>query len=451
MQPSPYILTVSQLNRQVKSFLENDLGEICVEGEISNLSKPASGHFYFSLKDASAQLRCVYFKNRHLNTITKKMCDGLQIIIRGRLSLYEARGEYQLIVDEVTEAGLGILYQQFNALKNKLAAEGLFAPERKKALPVYPHTIGIITSPTGAAIQDMLSTLARRYVLAEIVIYPCEVQGKNAALQLTQALIRANREQRCEVLILARGGGSIEDLWPFNDEGLARQIAQSLIPVVAGIGHETDFTIADFVADYRAETPTAAAARVTPNGQDLLKFIQQLLIRLTDSMYRLLRHHQSRLGHLQEKISSPQSTIASHWQTLDYLERQLQRITQQHLQNKKHQLQVLIHQLNAHNTKAHITKSLAKIAQLRAQLVHLMKQQFHRHHSTLRAQFATLNAVSPLATLDRGYAIVTQQEKVIFSWSEVLPASQVTIRLAEGRLQCTVDKAYPAPEPNTPE
>lgn len=322
MKTPSAILTVSQLNRQVKSYLENELGIVYVEGELSNLSKPVSGHYYFTLKDNGAQIRCVYFKNRH-SAPTNKLSDGQHVIVSGRLSLYEARGDYQLIVEQVTEAGLGALYQRFEELKNKLAAEGLFASINKHPIPSMPRTIGVITSTTGAAIRDILSTLARRFPLAHVLIYPSEVQGAGAAQQLIQALQRANREKRSDVLLLARGGGSIEDLWAFNDEQLARQIASSSIPIVSGIGHETDFTIADFVADYRAETPTAAAIAATPDCHELLKLLNHSITRLHDAMHRFLQKYQIKLHHLMDKISSPQKAISHYWQTTDYLERQL--------------------------------------------------------------------------------------------------------------------------------
>ena len=304
METQITILTVSQLNRQVKSYLENELGVVHVEGELSNLSKPSSGHFYFSLKDSSAQIRCVYFKNRHIGALANKLCDGQHIVASGRLSLYEARGDYQLIVEQITEAGLGALYQRFEELKNKLAAEGLFDSTKKRPIPYMPRAIGVITSTTGAAIQDILSTLARRFPLADVFIYPSEVQGAGAVQQLIKALQRANKDKRCEVLLLARGGGSIEDLWAFNDEQLARHIRNSSIPIVSGIGHETDVTIADFVADYRAETPTAAATRVTPDCNELFKLLNHSIARLYEAMHRFLQKYQLKLQHLMDKISS---------------------------------------------------------------------------------------------------------------------------------------------------
>jgi exodeoxyribonuclease VII large subunit len=438
MEPRTAVLTVTQLNRQVKSYLENELGTVYVEGELSNLSKPVSGHFYFTLKDSGAQIRCVFFKNRHFGSIASKLEDGLHIVASGKLSLYEARGDYQLIVEQVTEAGLGALYQQFEELKNKLAAEGLFDSANKKPLPTMPQTIGIITSTTGAAIRDILSTLARRFPIAQVLIYPSEVQGAGAAQQLINALLRANKEKRCDVLILARGGGSIEDLWAFNDELLARHIAQSTIPLVSGVGHETDFTIADFVADYRAETPTAAATAVTPDLMELVKLLNQLLFRLQEAMQRFLYQWHLKLNHLIDKISSPQKAIASHWQTTDYLERQLISNMMQIIKHKKHLVHLRTHQLNAQSPTLHIKQTQLLVQQITNQLLLHMNNKLQQLKYQLRTQFSTLHAVSPLATLDRGYAIASHDGKVLFSTEQVNVGDQIEVRLAQGILSCEV-------------
>jgi exodeoxyribonuclease VII large subunit len=438
METTIAIITVSQLNRQVKSYLENELGIVHVEGELSNLSKPVSGHFYFTLKDSGAQIRCVYFKNRHLGSSANKLSDGQHIVASGKLSLYEARGDYQLIVEQITEAGLGALYQRFEELKNKLAAEGLFDATKKRPIPRIPRAIGIITSTTGAAIRDILSTLARRFPLAKVLIYPSEVQGAGAAQQLIKAVQRANQEKRCDVLLLARGGGSIEDLWAFNDEGLARHIANSLIPIVSGVGHETDFTIADFVADYRAETPTAAATIATPDCNELFKLLNYSITRLEDAMHRLLQQHQLKLQHLREKISSPQKTIASYWQTIDYLERQLISYIRAIIKQKNHQLHLYINHLNINNPKTKIRHTQTLLQQILVQLVHNMRHKIDQLQYQLRTHLSTLHAVSPLATLDRGYAIATKKNKVLYSSKQVGIGDIIDIRLAQGDLVCEV-------------
>ena len=336
MTTATLILTVTQLNRQVRSWLEHEMGAVNVEGEMSNLSKPASGHLYFTLKDAGAQLRCVYFRNRHTGPDDTRLQNGQQVLIRGTLSLYEARGDYQLIVEDIKEAGQGDLHQQFELLKTKLSALGLFDPARKKTLPLFPYVIGVVTSSSGAALRDILSTIERRFPIAHVMVFACEVQGKQAAPQLIQAINRANHDKRCDVIILARGGGSIEDLWAFNDEQLAYTIANSHIPIVSGVGHETDFTIADFVADLRAETPTAAAVAVTPNLLDLLALLQAIESRLITAINRYLQHQQLLLRHDIQKITSPRQLIGTHWQSLDYLRSHLEHALQTLLAEKQH-------------------------------------------------------------------------------------------------------------------
>lgn len=434
------ILTVSQLNRQVKGYLENELGIVHVEGEMSNLSKPSSGHFYFTMKDTTAQVRCVFFKNRHQGALTAKLQDGQHIVASGRLSLYEARGDYQLIVEQVTEAGLGDLYQRFEALKIKLAAEGLFNPARKRPLPSMPNVIGLITSTSGAAIRDVLSTLARRYPIARILIYPSEVQGATAAQQLIKALTRANKDKRCDVLILARGGGSLEDLWAFNDEQLAREIATSAIPIVSGVGHETDFTIADFVADYRAETPTAAAAAVSPDVLDLSNGLHQTLSRLQTAISRITQSARLTLCHLTDKIASPEKTIAVYWQRLDYLERQIQSSLLKTLAQKKHQTSLSLTQLKAHNPSLQIKQQQQQLKQLLSELITLIRNKTQHLKQQLSSNSSTLNAVSPLATLERGYAIATRDNKVIYQAKQTKPGEVIEVRLSKGSLTCEVIK-----------
>ncbi len=432
------VLTVSQLNRQVKGYLENEIGIIHVEGELSNLSKPSSGHFYFTLKDSGAQIRCVFFKNRHLGPMTAKLADGQQVVANGKLSLYEARGDYQLIVEQLTEAGLGELYRRFEELKNKLAAEGLFQTSRKKILPAIPKAIGVITSTSGAALRDILSTLARRFPLAQIFVYPSEVQGITASQQLIKAIRQANIDTLCDVLILARGGGSIEDLWAFNDEQLARQIAASVIPIVSGVGHETDFTIADFVADYRAETPTAAAAAVTPDCAELFNILNQSTARLQTAINRLTQSAQLSLKHLLDKIASPEKAIASYWQTLDYLERQLQFSMLKIINHKKHHLHLYTAQLQSKNPKIQITQIQTHIIQLINQLTQQIRIKMNSVKNQLTTHCSTLHAVSPLATLDRGYAIATKNKKVLLTTQQIRLGDTIEVRLGKGSLSCDV-------------
>ncbi|MGC2029538.1 MAG: exodeoxyribonuclease VII large subunit, partial [Steroidobacteraceae bacterium] len=266
-RPERDIYSVSRLNREVRVLLERGFGSLWLEAEISNFAKPSSGHWYFSLKDAAAQVRCAMFRQRNMSCAFIAR-DGQKVLVRARIGLYEPRGEYQLIVDHMEDAGLGALKRQFEELSAKLEREGLFAAERKRPLPSLPRRIGIITSPTGAAVRDILHVLARRFPAAAVLVYPVSVQGAQAAAEIVAALEAAGRRAECDVLILARGGGSLEDLWAFNDERLGRAIVASPIPVITGIGHEIDFTIADFAADMRAPTPSAAAEMVVPDAEE---------------------------------------------------------------------------------------------------------------------------------------------------------------------------------------
>jgi len=428
------VLTVSQLNRQVRSWLEHEMGTVCVEGEVSNLSKPSSGHFYFTLKDASAQLRCVYFRNRHASAKDNALQNGQQVLAHGKLSLYEARGDYQLIVEQLTEAGQGDLFRQFELLKIKLAALGLFAPERKKTLPKFPSVIGVITSASGAALRDILTTLERRFPVAQVLVYASEVQGKQAAPQLINAIHKANHDKRCDVLILARGGGSIEDLWAFNDEHLAHAIANSKMPIVSGVGHETDFTIADFVADLRAATPTAAAEAVTPDLLDISAQLHTIQTRLIAGIIRFIQHKRLLLGHEIQKIASPRQLITSHWQTLDYLRSHLHRAIDQSLAERRHRLQIIIGRLNVRNPRISLQQAKDRLHHLENNLFQQAEITINRFKQQFATQLATLHAVSPLATLDRGYAIVTHHRKILFDSQQVNVGDVVSIRLAKGNL-----------------
>ena len=437
MQQEQSALTVSQLNRQIRSFLELEIGEVAVLGELSNLSKPSSGHFYFTLKDPAAQLRCVYFRNHH-DINSRGFKDGQQVLAKGRLSLYEARGDYQLIVHSLSEAGLGELYRQFEQLKAKLQAQGLFEQARKRSLPRFPSVIAVVTSASGAALRDILTTLARRYALAKVKVYPSEVQGKDAAQQLIRAINQANAEKEAEVLILARGGGSIEDLWAFNDEILALTISQSTIPIVSGVGHETDFTIADFVADLRAATPTAAAEAVTPNQFDLLRDLTILEERLLRAMIGLTQYKQLLLSHQIAKLLSPAQLIIKYWQAIDYLERQLSQTMNSLIHHKQNKLSLLSAQLNANNPRSLLQQSKSRLQYLEQQLRQNMGTRLINLRQFLHTQMATLHAVSPLATLDRGYAIASYKKSVLFNSNQVEKDELIHVRLAIGELGCRV-------------
>lgn len=430
-------ITVSQLNREVKTLLEQGVGEVFVAGELSNLTKPASGHLYFTMKDAMAQVRCVFFRGKHLAPHAN-LENGQKICVYGKLSLYEPRGDYQLIVDKLEEDGLGDLQRLFELLKNKLQAKGLFAAERKRAIPKFPNCIGVITSNSGAAIRDILATLERRFKCAKVLVYPSDVQGERAPQQLILALNKANIDSRADVLILARGGGSIEDLWAFNNEELAYSIANSEIPIVTGIGHEIDFTIADFVADKRAATPTAAAEVVTPDALELIAYFKKMEANLFGLLNKYLQKQALLLNFLFKKISSPQNLIASNYQKLDYLDVHLHTHMEKVVLLKKHNLRLLQSRLDTHNPRFVIRQMLLTVCQLEDKLKISMLEVWRRLQQYYKSLLATLNAVSPLATLDRGYALVLHNEKLITEEGDVNIGDKLDIKLAHGELRCEV-------------
>jgi exodeoxyribonuclease VII large subunit len=432
------VLSVTELNRYVKSWLEQEVKTVCVEGEISNLSKPSSGHYYFTLKDAGAQLRCVCFRGRRGNNTEELWLNGKKIVVSGQLTLYEARGDYQLIVESVRESGLGDLFLQFEALKKKLAAEGLFDAALKQPLPLYPRCIGIITSFTAAALQDVLTTLARRYPLAAIIVYSSDVQGAAAARKLQSAVVLANKQQRCDVLILARGGGSIEDLWCFNDEALARAIFASKIPIISGVGHETDTTIVDFVADKRAATPTAAAEAVTPNRDDLLVLLDKCALRLVSFERNILHKYILKLENLTKRIPSLQKNLDIRWQNLDYLSLRLHIAIKKITSAKQTYLTQLMRQVELQHPSIAVEKFSSKLSLILVSMVQTMQNNLQKSDHQLNKILATLNVVSPLATLERGYAIALFENKVIKAKSDVKMGDIIQLRLAQGLLSCAV-------------
>jgi exodeoxyribonuclease VII large subunit len=305
----PPPLTVSQLNARVRALLENQFETLWVAGELSGVKKASSGHWYFCLKDASAQIDCVMWLTR-ARFLDFRPEDGQKVEVRARVTLYEARGSYQLAVEEVRRAGLGALFEAFAKLKAKLEAEGLFEAARKRPLPAFPRAIGIVTSPSAAALRDVLTTLARRSRMIPVIVYPAQVQGEMAATQIARAIAVANARAECDVLIVCRGGGSLEDLWPFNEEAVARAIAASRLPVVSGVGHETDFSIADFVADLRAPTPTAAAAAASPDREALGADLAALRRRIARDLRRVLENSAQRLDHAARRLLTPAERLA---------------------------------------------------------------------------------------------------------------------------------------------
>ena len=424
-------------------MLERGFASLWLEAEISNFSRPSSGHWYFSLKDAGAQVRCAMFRQRNILCVfTAK--DGQKVLVRARIGLYEPRGEYQLIVDHMEDAGLGALKRQFEELSAKLAAEGLYDAARKRALPSLPRRIGVITSPTGAAVRDILHVLARRFPAAAVLIYPVPVQGAQAAGEIVSALELACRRAECDVLILARGGGSLEDLWAFNDERLARAIAAATIPIVTGIGHEVDFTIADFAADVRAPTPSAAAELVVPDAEEWRNAFARFALRLQRAMRRKLQSNTQRLRWLTGRAAlvSPAARLGGQAQRLDELEQSLQRALRRLLSEHAERLRWLTRRAALVSPAERLIQQLERLQNLRQELYRAWRHTLNSRREKLLPLVRTLNAVSPLATLQRGYAIVNVEGGAILrNAADVKPGTLIEARLAHGRVRAKVEGA----------
>jgi exodeoxyribonuclease VII large subunit len=442
-RPDRDIYSVSRLNREVRVLLERGFGSLWLEAEISNFTRPSSGHWYFSLKDAAAQVRCAMFRQRNM-LCAFTASDGQKVLVRARIGLYEPRGEYQLIVDHMEDAGLGALKRQFEELSAKLEREGLFAAERKRPLPSLPGRIGIITSPTGAAVRDILHVLARRFPAAAVLVYPVSVQGAQAAVEIVAALEAAGRRAECDVLILARGGGSLEDLWAFNDERLARAIVASPIPVITGIGHEIDFTIADFAADVRAPTPSAAAELVVPDAEEWLGAFVRLGTRLQRGMRRRLEEHRERLRWLAGRAAlvSPAARLSAQAQRLDELEQCLVRAVRRRLQEHRERLRWLTGRAALVSPSTRLTQQRLRLEILDQQLSRAWRQVINSRREKLLPLMRTLNAVSPLATLERGYAIVSLEGgEILRNAADVKPGTIIEARLARGRVRAKIEGA----------
>ena len=440
LQTGNDVFTVSQLNQRAKQLLEITFNSVKVEGEISNLSRPSSGHWYFTLKDKGAQVRCAMFRSRTAQ-LKFQPKEGDKIVVRGKVSLYENRGDYQLIVDAMKPAGEGQLQQAFIQLKQKLGAEGLFNPEHKQALPAHIQRIAVITSPTGAAVHDILTVLKRRFPAIEVDIYPVQVQGKDAAQQIVWSINQANTDARADVIIAGRGGGSIEDLWCFNDENLARTIFHSRLPIVSAVGHEVDFTIADFVADVRAPTPSAAAEMLSPDQQEYWQRLTNLTSQLEKNMQQKLQNKQWQLQSAQRGLQHPGDKLAQYAQTLDMLELRMQQSQSNHLgalQKRLTHSQQKLQQLSPSNT---LQKFEAQLGYLQQRLSSSIKQAITNKKERLQQHASLLNAVSPLQTLSRGYAILqTDSGAVVRDSHDVKKGDLVTARIGHGTLDLMVQK-----------
>ncbi|GLQ97598.1 exodeoxyribonuclease VII large subunit [Dyella mobilis] len=439
-QPPRHILTPSTLNRLVRDLLEDALPLIWIEGELSNVARPASGHLYFTLKDSGAQVRCAMFKPKS-SWLRFKPTDGMQVLVRARVGLYEPRGEFQLIAEHLEPAGEGALQREFERLKTQLDAEGLFAQEHKRPLPVFARRIGIITSATGAAIRDVLSVLARRWPLANVEVLPVPVQGREAPPAIVSMLRKASASGRYDVLLLTRGGGSLEDLWAFNDEQVARAIYASAVPVVSAVGHEIDFSIADFVADLRAPTPSAAAELLVPDMRAQQRHLDQLRQRIVAIQERRLQARIQRIDHLLARLQAqrPQARLARDRERLLQLRRRLQASVLTQLMQRHARVDRMHARLLARHPKQQLALLRHRLEQQAVHLRRLVEHKLERERLTLQQTARALHAVSPLATLERGYAILFDADgKVLRSAQNVAANTPLRARLADGELPLRV-------------
>jgi len=437
-----HIYTPSELNREIRVHLEIGFPRILLEAEISNLARPTSGHLYFSLKDDKAQIRCAMFRSS-ASRMGIQVQNGMKVLARGRISLYEPRGDYQLIVDSMQDAGEGILQRQFEELKKKLDTEGLFDPAHKQKLPSYPARIGLITSASGAAVRDLLQVLERRWPIARVRLYPVLVQGNEAPAEIRSAIESANDHGWAETLIIGRGGGSLEDLMAFNDEAVARAVFASSIPVVSAVGHETDFSICDFVADSRAPTPSAAAELATPDHTVLKQSFSRLHRQLQRRTQDRLQRNIQGLDHLSHRLQQrhPASRLAEQAKQLEVLDTTLTRNMGRTLSENSQKLDTLAKRLLVHRPDRKLSELSERVVNLGKSIGRLTENAVRSRRELLGNLARTLNAVSPLETIGRGYAVVTSTETgdVISSVSQVETGDSVSAQLKDGRLDCTVD------------
>jgi exodeoxyribonuclease VII large subunit len=435
------LYSVSRLNAEVRSVLAASFPLVWVQGELSNLSRPASGHLYFSLKDEASQVRCALFRNKG-RLLRFQPSNGQQVLVRARLGLYEPRGDFQLLVEHMEAAGKGALRLALEQCKQRLAAEGLFAESRKRPLPAYPRQVGLITSASGAALQDLLIVLGRRFPLLPVLIYPVQVQGAGAVASLLTALELANRRQDCDLLVLARGGGALEDLMPFNDEDLARALAASTLPVVTGIGHEVDLSIADLVADQRGATPSAAAALVVPDAADVKHQLQRLKARLTRAQRHRLAGVAQRLAasNRQLQLLHPRARLEQRSQRIDALSRRLEQALAQRAVTAERRLEAMRQRLQQRSPSALLRAQAEQKARVAERLLGAAGRLIEQRRQRLATLAAGLQARSPLATLARGYALVTDPRsgEVVRTPQQVAPGQTVEVRVAGGGFAASV-------------
>lgn len=438
-KPSQTVYTVSRLNREIRTVLEQGFASLVLTGEISNFIAPASGHWYFSLKDDKAQIKAAMWRGNNRSQSYRPE-NGAQVTVKARVSLYEPRGDYQLIVEHMEPAGEGQLKQEFDALKMRLAAEGLFSSAYKKPLPQNINRIGVITSATGAAIKDILTVLKRRAPQLEVIIYPAMVQGKEAHIHLINQIELANARNEVDILILGRGGGSLEDLWCFNHEQLARAIHNSDLPIISAVGHEIDTTISDYVADMRAPTPSAAAELVSPNTQELHSKVTQLINRLNNAFKHSIADKRALATQLQHRLNlcHPRNQLNQKAQRLDELSIALQQAMQSRLYQQERTLNNLAPRLMRQSPDKKLAQASHQLSQLQARLNQAIQQQLQQANNSLALQASKLDSVSPLNVLARGYSITkTQQGKVVKSVGQIRAGDVLITELVDGSVKST--------------
>ena len=439
-KPSQTVYTVSRLNREIRTVLEQGFASLILTGEISNFITPASGHWYFSLKDEKAQIKAAMWRGNNRSQSYRPE-NGTQVTVRARVSLYEPRGDYQLIVEHMEPAGEGQLKQEFDALKMRLAAEGLFSSAYKKPLPQNINRVGVITSATGAAIKDILTVLKRRAPQLEVIIYPAMVQGKEAHVHLINQIQLANARNEVDVLIVGRGGGSLEDLWCFNHEQLARAIYQSELPIVSAVGHEIDTTISDYVADVRAATPSAAAELVSPNTQELHSKVIELINRLNNAFKHDMADKRALATQLQHRLNlcHPRNQLNQKAQRLDELTIALQQGMRNRLYQQERTLNNLTPRLMRQSPDKKLSQASHQLMQIQTRLEQAMQHKLQHAQNSLALQASRLDSVSPLNVLARGYSITkTQQGKVIKSVDHIKTGDVLITELADGAIKSTV-------------
>ena len=432
------VLSVSDLSRQARILIEERFNLVWVEGEVSNFRRPASGHWYFTLKDDRAQLRCAMFASRN-HAVRKPPAEGDQVVVRGRVSLYEPRGDFQIIADQMEPAGEGALRAAFEALKARLDAEGLFDPERKRTLPHVPRRLAIVPSPSGAALQDVLHVLRRRFPALQVTLVPARVQGEGAERDIIEALRRAV-EQQPDVVLLTRGGGSLEDLWTFNLESVARTVADSPVPIVVAVGHQTDFTIAEFAADLRAPTPSAAAELITPSSAELTDVLAQLRYRVLRAFAGNQQLRAERLRRLRAQLWDPRQQLAHTAQRIDELDERLRLAAHNRLLRSGTHLHGLTRALRAHRPEPRIAKHRESTHAYGARLARAMSATLERSTQNWQAAARTLQAVSPLHTIGRGYSVLSQGTgQWVTSIDQAQPGTSLTAHLHDGALELQVN------------